>query len=228
MEQYTLQLTLKSDATFGRGDGVPGLVDQEVEHDDYGLPFLRAKTLKGLLVEECANLLYALDSMKQPALVHKYWTAATKLFGQPSSRNEVPTVLRLGDACLPDDLQQVIRQEIASGNLTPDQVLNALTDIRRQTAMDETGKPDPHSLRATRVTLRETVFIAPLYLEPNNSIEPISDDDRALLAACVKALRRAGTNRNRGSGCLETALLSADGQPADTLYSLFTKEVAGI
>ncbi len=226
MEQYTLQLTLKSDATFGRGDGVPGLVDQEVEHDDYGLPFLRAKTLKGLLVEECANLLYALDSMKQPALVHKYWTAATKLFGQPGSSNDAPTALRLGDACLPDDLQQVIRQEIANKNLTPDQALNALTDVRRQTAMDETGKPEPHSLRSSRVILRETVFTAPLYLEPNDS-GPISDDDRALLSACVKAIRRAGTNRNRGSGRLETALFTADGQPADDLYSLFTKEVAG-
>ncbi len=228
MEQYTLQLTLKSDATFGRGDGVPGLVDQEVEHNDYGLPFLRAKTLKGLLVEECANLLYALDNMVQPPAPHKYWKAATKLFGQPGSRDDIPTALRLGDACLPDDLQQLIKQEIAGENLTPDQVLTALTDIRRQTAMDETGKPEPHSLRSIRVILRETVFTAPLYLEPNDSTGPISDDERALLAACVKALRRAGINRNRGSGRLETALLTADGQPADSLYALFTKEVAGI
>ena len=43
-----LHLKLKSDTTFGRGDGIPGVVDEEVEHNpNTGLPFLRGKTLKG-------------------------------------------------------------------------------------------------------------------------------------------------------------------------------------
>lgn len=31
--KLTLHLKLLSDTTFGRGDGVSGLVDQEIEHD---------------------------------------------------------------------------------------------------------------------------------------------------------------------------------------------------
>lgn len=61
MTAYKLQFDLRSAATFGRGDGVAGLVDEEVEHDGDGLPFLRGRTLKGLLAEECANILYALE-----------------------------------------------------------------------------------------------------------------------------------------------------------------------
>ena len=41
--------------------GVAGLIDREVEHDRYGLPYLHGRTLKGLLGEEADNLLYALD-----------------------------------------------------------------------------------------------------------------------------------------------------------------------
>ena len=47
MPSYQLRLTLLSDATFGSGDGVAGLVDAEVQHDYVGLPFLGGRTLKG-------------------------------------------------------------------------------------------------------------------------------------------------------------------------------------
>ena len=58
MMQYALKLTLLSDGTFASGDGVSGLVDREIEHDAFGLPFLRGRTLKGLLSEEADNLLH--------------------------------------------------------------------------------------------------------------------------------------------------------------------------
>lgn len=35
MTTLELHLKLLSDATFGRGDGVAGLVDAEVEHDSH-------------------------------------------------------------------------------------------------------------------------------------------------------------------------------------------------
>ena len=37
MNKYKLKIKLLSDTTFGRGDGVAGIADQEVEHDSYGL-----------------------------------------------------------------------------------------------------------------------------------------------------------------------------------------------
>ena len=36
MTRYILKIKLESEAAFGRGDGVAGLVDAEVQHDDYG------------------------------------------------------------------------------------------------------------------------------------------------------------------------------------------------
>src|SRR5437762_1647556 len=80
-----LQLELESDTAFGRGEGLAGLLDDEVEYDlATGLPFVRGRTLKGLLVEECANLLFAV-SRAQPALrrraacVHYGWSCVKRL-----------------------------------------------------------------------------------------------------------------------------------------------------
>ncbi len=78
MKEYTLKLELLSDAVFGRGDGVAGLVDVEVQHDAYGLPYLGGRALKGLLGAECDDLVFALDKAGQ-----KNWQAvADRLFGR--------------------------------------------------------------------------------------------------------------------------------------------------
>ena len=61
MHEYRLTFTLLSDATFGRGEGIAGLIDREVEHDRFGLPYLRGRTLKGLVSEEADNVLFALE-----------------------------------------------------------------------------------------------------------------------------------------------------------------------
>ena len=74
MPVYTLKIKLLSDTTFGRGDGVAGLVDQEVEHDPYGFPYLRGRTLKGLLSEECDNLIAILTNYRS------YWETVACYF----------------------------------------------------------------------------------------------------------------------------------------------------
>ena len=222
METYQLRIRLVSDATFGRGDGLVGLVDQEVEHDECGLPFLRGRTLKGLLVEECANILYALEK-QNPALARDYSRTAEKLFGRPGSGLDDHALLRVGDACLPKGLRQAIRSEVERGHLSRLDVLESLTDVRRQTAMDETGVPDEHSLRAARVILRGTPLVANLAFlrSPENGRRAL-----ALLAACVKAFRRAGTARNRGRGRLTATLRDGEGQDVtDQTFRHFEQEV---
>src|SRR2546421_2411536 len=85
MQRLQLCLHLESDATFGRGEGLAGLVDEEIEYDvATGLPFVRGRVLKGLLVEECANLLFALQTAGSPALPTLEKSAGW-LFGRPGS-----------------------------------------------------------------------------------------------------------------------------------------------
>jgi hypothetical protein len=200
--KLTLQVKLISDATFGRGDGVAGLVDAEVEYDaETGLPFMRGRVLKGLLAEECANIMFAIKS-HNPTAVARLELPAKFLFGQAGSTLNDDALMHIGAATLPGDLSNAVASNIKRGELTPADVLESLTAIRRQTAVDEmTDAPDEGSLRSLRIVLRETVFTATLTFDrdPQN-------DDLALLAACVLSLRRGGTGRNRGRGRLRAWL----------------------
>ncbi len=220
MREYYLELELLSDATFGRGDGMAGLVDIEVQHDKYGLPYLGGRSLKGVLGSECDDLVFTLDKMGKG----KHWQAvADRLFGQSGATVQGQAILRVGPARLPDDLRAAIAWDVDKERLTRAEVLDALTTIRRQTAVDpETGAPRKETLRSIRLILRGTIFTSRLtfLLEP-------TDDDLALLAATVKALRRAGTGRNRGHGRLQAELLDGAGQPVtDEFFATFRKAVS--
>lgn len=202
MKMY-IKITLESDATFGRGEGVAGLVDEEVEYDpETGLPFLRGRVLKGLLVEECANIFYALEKQNSKALV-RLKEAAHFLFGHPGSTLKDGAKMRVGSAMLPENLRVTVKNYIEDKKMSPSEILESLTAIRRQTAIDEkTGAPEVGSLRSMRVVLRATTFYSELDFE-----EMPSEDAKALLAACVLSLRRAGLGRNRGRGRLRARLL---------------------
>lgn len=220
MSDYWITFTLLSDATFGRGDGVAGLIDREVEHDQYGLPFLRGRTLKGLLCEEADNILYALSGGEAVNVSHKWATARQVLFGRPGSQQGSAALVRYGHAQLPAALRETVIRSfaLAGTTLTRADVLASLTGIRRQTAIDENGVPTTGSLRAMRIILRQTPFRAQLRTEA-----PLADEALALLAATVLAFRRAGTGRNRGRGRLEADLL--DGKQKSILWHYYDKFV---
>lgn len=215
MNTIYLHIRLESDATFGRGDGVAGLVDVEVEHDRYGIPFLRGRTLKGLLVEECANLCYALGDKSNA------WQGdAEFLFGRPGSSLDDDGEMFVGDASLPEDLRNAIAYAIDANQFTHLEILDSLTSIRRQSAMTVRGAPAKGSLRSMRVVLRETIFVAELTFItiPNHR-------QKALLAACVASLRRLGTGRNRGRGRVESCVFYEGRNVTKNWLDVFAAEI---
>lgn len=197
MPIYRLKIKLLSDTTFGRGDGVAGLIDQEVEHDPYGFPYLRGRTLKGLLSEEGDNLIAMLTNHRQD-----WETVACKLFGTLGSTIGTIAAVHVGDASLPEDLRQAVGFQIKDETLTKTEVLDSLTTIRRQTSIDpQSGTPDEGSLRSFRVVLRDLCFTTDLIFEKMPSDEMLS-----LLAVGSLALRRLGSGRNRGRGHVQCTL----------------------
>lgn len=203
-----LRLNLESDTTFGRGEGLAGLVDEEIEYDAAtGLPFVRGRVLKGLLVEECANLLFALQTAGSPVL-STLEKSAGWLFGRPGSDRESTALLHFGPALLPEQLRLAVRYRIDRDELKPADVLESLTAIRRQTAIDEErAAPEKNSLRSMRVLLHQTSLCAWL-----DFAEDPGADELALLAACALSVRRGGIGRNRGRGRLSLQLLNEQGK----------------
>lgn len=206
MPTYTLELKLLSDTTPGRGEGVAGLVDAEVQHDELGLPIINGRTLKGLLVNECATILQALGQTQNggwPATAHELFGAQGDTFDEAAS-------LSIGTATLAPDLIAKLRSASAAQRPAPEKLLGSLTAIRRQTRLDAvTGAPQAQTLRATRVIICGLTFYAPLRFE-----QAPPANQQALLAACVLGLRRLGTGRNRGKGRVQARLTDRPLAPA--------------
>ena len=221
MTIYQLKITLLSDTTFGRGDGIAGLIDQEVEHDNYGFPYLRGRTLKGLLNEEADNLIAVLPENFRP-----HWVSiADSLFGIPGSSLGTMGDMHVGDACLPEDLREAvgyqIKNSIPNQELTDKEILESLTTIRRQTAIDShIGVADEGSLRSFRVVIRQLEFKADLifHSQPSNHI-------LSVLTASALALRRLGSGRNRGRGHVKCTLHDVSGKDISHDYINFFREI---
>ncbi|HUN23593.1 MAG TPA: hypothetical protein PK299_10725 [Anaerolineales bacterium] len=212
-----IQITLLSETTFGRGDGVAGLIDEEVQHDVHGFPYLAGRTLKGLLQECCADIYFSAQKIGDTAFLESLSTSALALFGQSGALlSGGQSNLHIGNAVISPDLQEAIRQV----KLDSTQVLSLFTTLRRQTQIEPNGVAKENSLRTARVILRETVFYAPLVFIAAPAPETV-----ALLAACVSALRQAGSSRNRGTGWVQ-AKLFAQGQDITSLcLENFEKQV---
>jgi CRISPR/Cas system CMR subunit Cmr4 (Cas7 group RAMP superfamily) len=195
-----LTIDLRSDATFARGDGVSGLVGSEIDHDSVtGLPFIRGRVLKGLLVEECANLTVLNPTVLEPL--------AEALFGVSGTGVSTEGALHVGSAQFDLEFRTAVARGIDEKKLSASDVLEHLTDIRRQTSIDaKLGVPEEGSLRSTRVLLRGTLLAAQLSLSTTNAV--VRKDQLSLLFACVLAVRRGGVARNRGRGRLRMRLAS--------------------
>lgn len=218
MKPAKIVITLKSAATFGRGDGVPGLVDREIEHDGNGFPFLRGKTLKGLLAESAANVVYAVCKDDEES---EWFKSKSSLFGIGGSGLAGRGILHIGDAQLPESLRAEVKKSIKRKELTPDDVLYSLTGIRRQTAINADGAPDHATLRSMRVLLPGVTLEAPISFA-GKADEP-TPTQLQLLAAAVLDFRHAGTSRNRGRGWLKAVL--DDDDTTQTLFLAFKKAI---
>ena len=195
-----LHVELLSDATFGRGEGTAGKVDTEVEHDEFGVPFIGGKTVRGLLRDTWLSMRPHFPELRK---------AGDRVFG-PTMRflDDDVCVLRIGDALLRKDARDWLLAAATRANeqdcVSPMMILAACTDIRYQTAEDRvTGASADATLRSSRVVLRTFAFEAQLTWRAG---EDPKENDLRVLAMAALGTRHGGLMRNRGRGHLRISL----------------------
>lgn len=195
-----LRVHLLSETTCGCGEGTPGEVDVEIEHDSLGLPVIGGKTIHGLLKETWLTMKICFP---------KLWDAGDRVFGLPGIFDEV-AILRIGKAQIPGDIRRWVE---AAASRKPHPVpqgviLRGFTDIRRQTSISRTtGAPKDGTLRSSRVAVRGLILDAPLmWVREHGSPAPTNADLKVLaMAACGS--RHIGLARNRGRGHVKLSIL---------------------
>ncbi|WP_129675891.1 RAMP superfamily CRISPR-associated protein [Candidatus Chloroploca sp. Khr17] len=200
-----LRIDLLSDSTFSRGEGTAGIVDTDIDRDDYGMPCIGGKTVRGLLRDTWLSMAPHFPDLE---------AAAERVLGRSQSLADACR-LRIGDALLPEPIRRMVRQAVERQEypLTPAMILDGFTCIRYQTAEDrETGAPDATTLRSSRLVIRGCSLEARLTWLHGYQPEP---SDLRLLSLCVLATRHGGLLRNRGRGHLQMTL---DGDLAKTRH----------
>lgn len=192
-----IRIELKSDTCFGSGEIYNSFIDSDVCYDEYGLPYLPAKRLKGCL-RECAKELC--DWGEKISLEEIFGKA-----GGQSSR----LMISNGKLENYEEYRAAIQKEKNRMLVHPQRVLDLFSYTRTQTRIDEkTGAAKDTSLRVTRVLKRGLVFLADIEIE-----EYYVQD----LEKCCKVLRHMGLNRTRGMGEVKVSLEKNIQNPDDTV-----------
>lgn len=186
---YNLKIEILSDTIFAISGG-GATVDSITAHYHNGLPYIPAKTIKGLLkesaieIQEIMGKNWNIDDRNDPINI---------LFGKEGSGNNGNLNFLNGDI----ENKDFLENEIENNNLSSQEVLNFFTHIRNQTAM-KNGVAMEGSLRTLQVLKPGLVFNIPIQLtDPSNYT--------LLKYACLN-LRRVGTNRNRGFGNIKCTI----------------------
>ena len=219
MLDFLIRIYLLSDTTFGYSETFSSSMDINIQRDEFGLPLLTGKSLKGVLVSSSMELLSCLN-ISIPSKQHIFRECHDKLFG---GKKQIKPLLRIGNASLPHDLLQAIEKnnyfEKESQN---SQLIAAIIHQLTQTAVDENRAAKNGSLRKTQVILKGTIFESHLEF-----FEPPTITDLAFLAAIVKSMQRIGLGQTRGRGLIRAELFEgySNISTTDRFFDIFSNMV---
>lgn len=198
--KYEVTIKLLSDTIIGSAESFNSLIDTEVVYDDYGLPYIPAKRVKGVMRNSAEDLVSSnIICSLLPTCTKEQVTRLFGLIGSSGFRDE----FFLSDLYLdkyPDIVAWLKHLALRSKLISAPNVLSHFTCIRMQTAMDEEklGISKEHSLRTSRVIRSGFVFTGSLTI--SDEIASKVEDLLGLIALNTTAM---GTNRNRGFGEVE-------------------------
>lgn len=192
-----LLFELLSDTCISSGESIAGIIDVEVEFDEYGIPFIPAKRLKGVLREAAEDINLICDG--------KYSDCIDDIFGKPGKC--IPGNMILENGRLEDykEIVDIVRRGKTSkeyGILFNEEFIkDNFTYIRSQTAIDEDGVAKVNSLRNIRVLKKGLKFLFNLEIEKEYV---------QFLNEVCKMVRHIGLNRTRGLGEVKLSLVEDD------------------
>lgn len=179
-----ISIKLLSDLCCYSGEVYNTTVDTDVVYDDYGLPYIPAKRLKGC-IREAALELYEMGLMP-------HYNA---IFGKEGSDASAFTI---SNAKLEnyDAKVKELKQFEKTDFVNQQNVLSLYTYLRTQTAVDtNTGTAIENSLRTLRVLKKGLIFHADVDLKNKDYFEEFKN--------AVSMVKHMGVSRTRGLGLVE-------------------------
>ncbi|MPM45355.1 hypothetical protein SDC9_92042 [bioreactor metagenome] len=201
MGRYKIEIELLSEAIFGSGYSIPGSVDLEVVYDNYGLPYMKAKTFKGNLREHMEDSVTILKNCYN----RDFSDELNKLLGKENSGIIAWGSIKLSDCCIQENIKNFFAYAVENNEIYAKEIRDALTEVRSFTAIEDDGSYKDRSLRQARVIRRGLKLYSDIYCERS-----LSDRELAILALSVSSMRHIGSMRTRGKGEVRLRLLLSE------------------
>lgn len=189
-----IKMSLVSEAIPGSGEGLSGIIDSDISSDEFGIPYIPSKRIKGVLRESGLDL-SAAKSFDEGRL--------RDIFGESGA--QVGTDFKISNGFIKDYeiykkfLISAIQNEKLNPIFNKESVLNEFTYLRSQTTIDsETGTAKENSLRTCRVLKRGLIF----YFDINLPQQYNADFEKI-----CHVTRRFGLSRTRGLGEISLKLM---------------------
>jgi CRISPR-associated protein Csx10 len=203
-----LKMELRSDAIPGSGEGLAGIIDVDIPHDEFGLPYIPAKRVKGIL-RESARDLEDVNTVKK-VLQH----STREIFGKRGEKDG--TALKISDGHIEQyvEIRRLLQACSSNKELTPvfnrEAVLAYYTYTRSQTTIHDPGTANEGtakegSLRTFRVLKgKDNDQSMAFYFELK-----CPDAWKEDLTTICQVTRNFGNSRTRGLGEISLSLHDA-------------------
>lgn len=199
ISKYKIEMELLTETIFGSGHSIPGTVDLEIVYDNYGFPFMKAKTFKGNLRKVMEN---SAKILEEAISEEGYVYIIKSLLGDENNGVLSWRNLKFSDCRINEKVRNILEQSINKKRIIPEEIKNSLTDIRMFNSLEEDGSSRKGSLRKVRVIKKGLKFYVDIDCE-----RELEEKELGLLAVSVRMLRHVGTMRTRGKGEVECKFL---------------------
>lgn len=187
-QRYLITVETRTDILPGSGESRPGVADNDSRYDQYGLPYMNAKTLKGHLREQMELLLHVAPN-RYPGV------SVESLLGEKDLYSEKDAArIRISSLTVSPAIQQRVAGAIQKGTVTSEEIADALSQVRSQTKIGEDGVVAQGSLRQSRQIRKGLQFVA------NVDADDLTDQEQHLLKDAVRAIQHIGTKKSKGLG----------------------------
>lgn len=213
MTSIELQIELLTPCLVGSGTGYGALIDTDIVIDDFGIPYIPSKRIKGCLRDSAIQICESFERSGIKILPLEKSTSGysivNKLFGEPGS--SIPAGVYFSNLFIKEYenmcewLEYLYKKTEYFFN--KGSVIDFFTEIRQQTSIDEkTGTAREHSLRTIRVAKKGLIF--------TGNIDFQEDDENIIKLIYFSAinLRYIGTKRTKGFGNIKCKLVINGGE----------------
>ena len=202
---YTLTIKLLSPTMLMSGQGDVN-TDSTIIHDRYGIPYIPAKRVRGVLYESALEVAEMMELSKLDAFTIE---DVNILFNRSTVDQLVEGNPKLGISNLAIADYDTVANDIAAlqsdKNLnkifTKDRILGEYTSMRYYTSIvKNSGTAREGTLHNSRVLNRNLEF------KGHITIDDMTDTERLILSCAVRNLTGIGGKRNRGFGRIECTI----------------------